>query len=115
MNGVNVFIFTINTVPDLIQQTLDKANLNLDDIDWFLLHQANRFILNHLVKRLRIPEDKAPIRLEGCGNTGSSSIPILIKDLQQDGIFKRGDRIMLIGFGVGYSWGAALLEWMGEA
>ena len=114
MNGANIFTFTINAVPSTIQQLLHKTDLVLDDIDWFILHQANQFMLQHLVRKLRIPESKVPIRLEDYGNTVSSSIAIMLRDCQQEGLFQNGDRIMLVGFGVGYSWGAVLLEWTGE-
>lgn len=114
MNGANIFTFTISIVPRVIEQLLSKTCMTLDDIDWFIFHQANRFMLEHLVKKLRIPEDKAPICLEKCGNTVSCSIPITFKICQQNGMFKNGDRIMIVGFGVGYSWGTALLQWTGK-
>lgn len=114
MNGPKIFAFTLSAVPKMVQQLLDKTNLTLDDIDWFVFHQANKFMVQHLVKKLRLPEGKAPICIEEYGNTVSSSIPITLKNCQEEGRFQKGDRIMLLGFGVGYSWGAVLLEWNGD-
>lgn len=111
MNGANIFSFTIDIVPKTIQKILNKANLKLNDIDWFIMHQANLFMLEHLIQKLDIPRDKAPICLENYGNTVSSSIPIVLKDYQEKESFGNGDKILLVGFGVGYSWGSALLEW----
>jgi 3-oxoacyl-[acyl-carrier-protein] synthase-3 len=68
--------------------------------------------IDHIIKKMNIPYEKVHMHLEYCGNTVSSSIPIVLKDAQQKGLFKRGDLIMLIGFGVGYSWGANLIRWM---
>jgi len=114
MNGPSIFTFTLDVVPKTIAELLDKTNLNIDDIDFFIFHQANKFMLQHLIQKLHIPEKKAPINLEEYGNTVSCSIPIALRDCQQKNLFKKGDRIMLIGFGVGYSWASALLEWEGE-
>jgi len=94
--------YEIHHLPDLTE-----------DIDWFIFHQANEFMLKTLIKKLGIPENKAPICLKEYGNTVSSSIPITIKDCQKNDLFKSGDRIMLVSFGVGYSWGSVLLEWVG--
>lgn len=111
MNGASIFTFTIDTVPKTINRLFDKVNLQINDIDWFIMHQANAFILKHLIQKLDIPKDKAPICLENYGNTVSSTIPIVLKDYQEKEAFKSGNKVLLIGFGVGYSWGSALLEW----
>ncbi len=112
MNGANIFTFTIEAVPKVIHQLLYNTDLEIDQIDWFILHQANRFMLQHLISKLRISEDKAPICLKEFGNTVSCSIPITLRECQSDGLFWVDDKIMLIGFGVGYSWGAVLLDWI---
>lgn len=114
MNGANIFAFTLDAVPKTVQHLLDKMDLTSEDIDWFILHQANEFMLKHLVRKLRISKDKAPISLAEYGNTVSSSIPIMLKNCQKKSMFQKGDRIMLVGFGVGYSWGSVLLKWIGE-
>ena len=114
MNGPNIFAFTMRVVPKNIQKLLDKVKLTLDDIDWFVFHQANKFMLQNLMRKLHIPESKAPLCLENYGNTVSSSIPITLRDYQRAGLLQEGDRIMLVSFGVGYSWGSVLLEWTGK-
>ncbi len=114
MDGASIFAFTMRVVPKFVHQLLSKTGLTSNDIDWFVFHQANKFMLDHLIRKLRIPKSKAPFCLEKFGNTVSSSIPITLKECQQKGVFQHGDRIMLVGFGVGYSWGAVLLEWTGE-
>ncbi|HGE71682.1 TPA: ketoacyl-ACP synthase III [Candidatus Poribacteria bacterium] len=115
MDGPSIFTFALDVVPKTISELLDKANLSIDDIDFFIFHQVSKFMLQHLIQKLHIPEEKAPINLENYGNTVSCSIPITLRDCQQKNLFKKGDRIMLIGFGVGYSWASALLEWKDES
>lgn len=115
MNGPSIFAFTMRVVPKNIQELLNKAKLDLNDIDWFVFHQANKFMLQNLMRKLRIPESKAPLCLENYGNTVSSSIPITLRDYQKAGLLQGGDRIMLVSFGVGYSWGSVLLEWTGKS
>jgi 3-oxoacyl-[acyl-carrier-protein] synthase-3 len=112
MNGTEIFLFTLKSVPQAINALLTKNNISIGEIDWFIFHQANKFMIDHIIKKMNIPYEKVHMHLEYCGNTVSSSIPIVLKDAQQKGLFKRGDLIMLIGFGVGYSWGANLIRWM---
>jgi 3-oxoacyl-[acyl-carrier-protein] synthase-3 len=110
MNGPEIFNFTLSAVPDAVERLLQKAGVNLEAIDLFVFHQANRYMLDHLRKRLKIPSDKFYFALEGCGNTVSSTIPIALKQASLDGVLKPGSCAMLVGFGVGYSWGAMLLR-----
>lgn len=108
MNGTEIFNFTIRSVPGLIKNILTKNNLTIDNIDLFVFHQANKFMLNHLRKKIGIPEEKFLIDMEETGNTVSSSIPIVIaKNYER---FKNSKRVLLCGFGVGYSWGACIIE-----
>lgn len=111
MNGTEIFNFTLEAVPSSIESVLKKNELNIDDIDYFCFHQANNFMLEHLRMKLNIPEDKFPKFIETTGNTVSSTIPLLINDLNQKNIFKKGDKLLLIGFGVGYSWGTTIIEY----
>ena len=111
MNGAEIFTFTLRTVPACVEQLLQRAGRSLGDIDFFVLHQANRHMLEHLRKRIKAPEEKFCLSLAHCGNTVSSSIPIVLKDYAAAGKIKSGDLAMLVGFGVGYSWGATLLRW----
>lgn len=108
MNGTEIFNFTLKNIPVLINAILNKNNLEIDDIDLFVFHQANKFMLNHLRKKIGIPIDKFIIDMEETGNTVSSSIPIVLsKNLDR---FKNSKRVLLCGFGVGYSWGACVIE-----
>lgn len=109
MNGNAVFLFSINMAPKLVRQTLDKSNLNIADIDFFILHQANKIILETIRKKLCIPEEKLIIDLETTGNTVSSSVPIVLNNICNKKQTKKGNKILIAAFGVGYSWGATIL------
>jgi len=111
MNGAEIALFSLRTLKTGIQQLLDRSNLTWNDIDLFLLHQANAYILRRLCASLGIPEEKAPIDMEDIGNTVSPSIPILMGRCMERGIFHRGQRCVLAGFGIGYSWALTLLTW----
>jgi 3-oxoacyl-[acyl-carrier-protein] synthase-3 len=111
MNGPEIFNFTLRVVPGLVQDILAKAGLNFDDIDFFVFHQANAFILEHLRTKLRVPREKFPIHVERCGNTVSSTIPLTLAELERSGQLKPSAKIMLVGFGVGFSWGGCILHW----
>lgn len=111
MNGPELFAFTMREVPSCIKTLLQKTETELNDYDLFVFHQANRYMLEHLRKGLRIPEDKFYVAMEHCGNTVSSTIPIALSHAVSDGRLMPGNRVMLVGFGVGYSWGAVSLIW----
>jgi 3-oxoacyl-[acyl-carrier-protein] synthase-3 len=111
MNGAELFSFTMREVPDSINRLLRKTATAIGDYDFFVFHQANSYMLNHLRKVLRIPEERFVLAMADCGNTVSSTIPIALKHALQDGRLKSGHRVMLVGFGVGYSWGAVSLIW----
>lgn len=108
MNGPDIFDFTLKCVPDVVARVLDNAGLIQEDIDLFLLHQANAFMLRHLQKKLRIPDEKFSICLENTGNTVSSSIPLAWAMEQAAGRIRPGARVMLVGFGVGLTWGGCI-------
>ena len=110
MNGPEIFNFTLETVPMLVTQVLEKNDVQLDDINCFVFHQANQFMLESLRRILKIPEHKFLIHLKECGNTVSSTIPIVLYEGLSAGKIKKGDRVLIIGFGVGYSWSGTLLE-----
>jgi 3-oxoacyl-[acyl-carrier-protein] synthase-3 len=111
MDGQAVFAFAISRVPPLVSATLDRAGLSVEDVDWFVYHQANRFMLENLAMCSRIPKEKMVYYLEEVGNTVSSSIPMAIQYYAENGKIKSGQRLLLVGFGVGYSWGACLVRW----
>jgi 3-oxoacyl-[acyl-carrier-protein] synthase-3 len=111
MDGAEIFNFTLRVVPETIQRLLACAGRSRDDVDLYIFHQANRYILEHLRKRLKIPAEKFLVKMDHCGNTVSSSIPIVLQHAQADGLLRPGALAMLVGFGVGYSWGGALVRW----
>lgn len=111
MNGPEIFAFTLNEVPRSVKGLLDKANAKQEDIDQFVFHQANKFMLEHLRKKLDIPIERFVYSLEDCGNTTSSSIPIALRRAAEQGQIEPGNLLMLVGFGVGYSWGATMVRW----
>ena len=80
------------------------------DIDYVIFHQANKYILDYLRKKLKVPSEKFYINLTNTGNTVSATIPIALKDCQENQIVKKGDLILMVGFSVGYSWGATITE-----
>ena len=111
MRGADVFLFTLNAVPICMNELLDKSKLDIEDIDLFVFHQASQLVLENLMRTMSLDEDKVFINLKDIGNTVSASIPIALKDAETQGRLKNGDTVMLIGFGVGLSWGATLITW----
>ncbi|NQT87195.1 ketoacyl-ACP synthase III [bacterium] len=111
MNGPAIFSFAISVVPRTIKALLAKTGLTADDVDWFVYHQANQFMLDALAKRSHIPWEKVATAYERVGNTVSASIPIAIHQYVKSGAIQAGHRLMCIGFGVGYSWGACTVTW----
>lgn len=108
MNGPEIFAFTAKAVPLMINQMLEKTALKKEDIDLYVFHQANAYMLNFIRKKLGIPSEKFYLFLENCGNTVSSTIPIALSEALQTDI-KPGHKVLLAGFGVGYSWGSTIL------
>lgn len=108
MDGPVIFNFTSKMVPPLIDSVLEKNSLELSDVDQFIFHQANTFMLNYLRKKIKIDQDKFVIDMENYGNTVSSTIPIVLKNLMNTDSLK--NNVVLAGFGVGYSWGAVYLH-----
>jgi 3-oxoacyl-[acyl-carrier-protein] synthase III len=111
MNGPEIFAFTVKVVPELVKEQLKRGGKTLNDFDLFIFHQANLYMVEHLRRKLKIPAEKFLIALRGCGNTVSSTIPIAIKDAVDEGRLRPGSLAMLVGFGVGYSWGSTILRW----
>lgn len=110
MNGGNVFNFTLEAVPVMMKEILEKNNLNQDQIDYYVFHQANKFMLNTIRKVCVLPKDKFYVNLATTGNTVSSTVMIGLKDCIDNGIIKKGDTVMATGFGVGLSWGGTILK-----
>jgi 3-oxoacyl-[acyl-carrier-protein] synthase-3 len=109
MDGAGVFNFTIKRVPPLIKDTLEFAGLTVEDVDWYLFHQSNRFIMKHLAKKCGLPEERVPFVLEQFGNSGGASVALAFTQ----GIPAAGRedcRVMALGYGVGLSWGSAIAQ-----
>ena len=114
MDGAAVFNFTLKRVPPLIRDTLAFAERSVADVDWFLFHQSNRFIMKHLTKKCGLPEERTPIVLENFGNCGGPSVAVALT--QALGTAARPPlTVMMLGYGVGLSWGAALARLDAEA
>jgi 3-oxoacyl-[acyl-carrier-protein] synthase-3 len=111
MNGPEIFAFTLRVVPEVLDRLLGAADLNRDDVDQYVMHQANAYMLSHLRKKIGVPEERFVMALQDCGNTVSSTIPIAIKHAVADGRIEPGHLLALVGFGVGFSWGAGLVRW----
>lgn len=110
MNGPKVFTFTLGVVPPMVKKCLESANKNVSDIDFFVFHQANRFILDNLQDRCGIPSDKFIVEVEDVGNTVSCTIPIALARALKDGRIPKNSMIMIVGFGVGLSSAAAIIN-----
>lgn len=109
MNGAEVFAFTLREVPQAVERLLERAGLERDDVDLYVLHQANRFMLDALRRKLGLDQARMPVCMEDVGNTVSSTIPLALIALRDAGAIPEGARLMLVGFGVGYSWAATLI------
>jgi 3-oxoacyl-[acyl-carrier-protein] synthase-3 len=110
MDGPEIFNFTIETIPKLVQDVCGKNNLSLHDISYMIPHQANKYILEFLTQTIGLEPDKVHIDLWEYGNTVSNTIPIALKDCLDKNIVKPQNNVLLAGFGVGYSWGAVVLN-----
>lgn len=110
MNGGAIFNFTLDAVPAMIQQLLGKHHLSQDDINYYVFHQANKFMLSTIRKFCVLPKDKFYINLENVGNTVSSTVLIGLKDCIERQVIKPNDTVMIAGFGVGLSWGGTILR-----
>lgn len=110
MNGSAIFNFTLEQVPPMMKQLLEKSGLGKDDIDYYVFHQANKYMLNTLRKICGISKDKFHIDLEHTGNTVSSTILISLKDSLEQGLICPGMKVMACGFGVGLSYGGTILR-----
>ena len=110
MNGGAIFNFTLDAVPGMIQQLLEKHHLSQDDINYYVFHQANKFMLSTIRKFCVLPKDKFYINMEEVGNTVSSTVLIGLKDCIERQVIKPNDTVMIAGFGVGLSWGGTILK-----
>ena len=114
MNGPRIFSFAVRRVPGAVQSLLDAASIFIEQVDLFVFHQANAYLLEELRTILEIPVEKFQVTLEHCANTVSSTIPIALKHAQLEGKLRHGQKVLLIGFGVGYSWAGTMVTWLAE-
>lgn len=114
MNGSEIFTFTLDNVPPLIEDTLLKNQLSKEDVNLFVLHQANKYMLNFLRKKMRIADENFYYCLSKFGNTVSNTIPIALKNGIEENAIKDNSTVVIAGFGVGYSWGGTVLRFKME-
>ena len=110
MNGGAIFNFTLDAVPSMMKDVLAKNHIEQEQLDYFIFHQANKFMLNTIRKVCGLPKEKFYINLENTGNTVSSTVMIGIKDCLDKKLIKKGDNVMVAGFGVGLSWAGTILQ-----
>ena len=110
MNGGAIFNFTLNAVPEMMKQVLDKNAQELENVDYFVFHQANKFMLNTIRKVCGIPKEKFYNNLSATGNTVSSTVLIGLKDCIENGTLHKDMNVMVAGFGVGLSWAGTMLR-----
>ena len=110
MNGREIFKFATKVMEESIVEILEKENIKIEDIDAIIPHQANLRIIDYVVKRLGIPREKFVTNLQNYGNTSGASIPIALCESINEGNLKKGDNIIMVGFGGGLTWGAALIK-----
>lgn len=109
MNGSEIFSFTQKNVPVVVRETLEKNNLAQDDVNMFIFHQANSYMLNFLRKKIKISEERFFVNMSEIGNTVSNSIPLALADAKGQGLLS--GPVLICGFGVGYSWGGCVLKY----
>ncbi len=110
MKGSDIFNFTIAEIPKMVQKTLEKNSMTMEDVDFFIFHQANAYMLKFLQKMTKIPKDKFYIYMEDKGNTVSATIPIALEECLAQNLIKSGDHVLIAGFGVGLSMASTILK-----
>lgn len=111
MNGREVFRHAVTNISDVIEETLEEANLTISDIDWFVPHQANERILLGTAKKIGLPFEKVVMTVAEHGNTSAASIPLALNHGVENGMIKKGDMVLLEAMGGGFTWGAVLVRW----
>lgn len=111
MDGREVFAFAVRQVPACIQEVLQQTGLDAGDVDLYVLHQANRRIVEGIARRLAVETDKFPMNLDRVGNMSSAAIPVLLDELNREGRLREGMTLVLSGFGAGLTYGACVLRW----
>ncbi len=112
MDGTKVFKFAVETVPRCMDEVLEKAGKTVEDVDFFVFHQANARIIDLAVRKYHIPPEKYYKNIGEYGNTSAASIPLVLSELQEQGKVGPGSRVLAVGFGGGLTWGGALIEFV---
>ncbi len=113
MDGRAVFKMAVNSFVPSVLNAVKKAGLSLDDINYFVPHQANLRIIDLAAQKLKLDKNKVLINIQKYGNTSSASIPIIMAEAKREGLFKDGDIIVMAGFGAGFTWAVNILRWGG--
>ncbi|MBV8716028.1 MAG: ketoacyl-ACP synthase III [Chloroflexi bacterium] len=111
MNGMDVWKQVLQHQPRVIRQALAKANLALEDVDFFIFHQANRHLIDYFMGKLRLPREKTYTNVERLGNTAEASIPIALCEAAEQGLIKHNDIVVMSGVGAGFTFGASVMRW----
>ncbi|BBM36413.1 beta-ketoacyl-ACP synthase III [Pseudoleptotrichia goodfellowii] len=111
MKGSDVFKFAVRAFPETVENVLAQGNITADDVDMFIPHQANIRIIESIAKRFKQPLDKFYVNLQRYGNTSGASIPLALDEANKEGKLKKGDKVVMVGFGGGLTYGSILLEW----
>ncbi len=111
MDGKDVFVFACDIIPRIINGLLKKTGLELDDIDHVVCHQANARIIRHVIRAMHAPEDKFFMNMEKLGNISAASIPIALNEMHEKDLLKKGERLILAGFGGGLTWGGCIISY----
>lgn len=111
MNGLEVFTFSIKKVPILVEDILMQNDLKMADIDLFVFHQASKIILKSIQRKLKIPDGKMAYYIENNGNTVSVSIPLALKEAEKEKRIRKGSKVLIAGFGIGFSWSGTILTY----
>jgi 3-oxoacyl-[acyl-carrier-protein] synthase-3 len=111
MHGSDIFLFTMRVIPACINNLLERAGLTHQEVDLFVFHQASKLVIDSLIRQMSLHKEKFFVNYDSIGNTVSASIPIALKDATVQGRLKEGNTVILVGFGVGLSWGATLIRW----
>jgi len=111
MNGKEVFRFAVEKLPLSALHVCRQAGIDIADVDYIVCHQANARILSYVQKKMELPEEKFFMNIETYGNTSEASIPLALDDMNRQGLLRRGMRLVLVGFGAGFTWGGCFLTW----
>lgn len=111
MNGKEVFRFAVSIIEEMVKRITKESGCQVEEVDYFLPHQANMRIIDSAFRKLNIPMDKVIVNLDKYGNMSAASIPVALDEVVKSGKVKKNDKIMLLGFGAGLTWGGVLIEW----